>query len=139
MAGVVAVNKTRAVHLSDGNTRQFFEVATPDDVQWALDSGKVTNVRNSLGYTPLHFAAHFGSAAAVITLLDAGADIAARCECSMTPLHWAAPMDLKFQLMQNLIRSWAANLTDSFRTNSLLRYGVRNMTLAGIVERNHGL
>ena len=42
------------------------------------------------GFTPLHYAAIHGQAAAVDLLLRRGAPLEARDEVGMTPLHWAA-------------------------------------------------
>lgn len=63
--------------------------------------------RDSVGHTPLHWAAQYGSRATIQTLLDAGANVNAWGWYEETPLHSAAhwgrkPQGLKCLLMRVL-------------------------------------
>jgi hypothetical protein len=69
---------------------KWWETATASDVQAELDAGADITARDKDGYTPLRWAALFGTAEIVQLLITAGADITARTEGGATPLHWAA-------------------------------------------------
>ena len=68
----------------------WWPTATASDVQAELDAGADVNARTENGYTPLHWAAGWGTAETVQLLIAAGADVNARTENGYTPLHWAA-------------------------------------------------
>ena len=73
------------------NTLEFFEIATGSDVERCLARGYGADARDEeYGFTPLHWAAISGNAAAIEALLGAGAQVDARAEDGVTPLHWAA-------------------------------------------------
>ena len=48
------------------------------------------NARDNLGWTPLHFAAKYGTHDNIAALLSAGADVNARDITGLTALHFAA-------------------------------------------------
>ncbi len=94
-AATVAVALATPVHAqvecANWNTASFFEVAKVSDVTRCLrEEGAVPVARDSLGNTPLHSAAPWGTAETVTALLEAGADPHARNEGGYTPLHMAA-------------------------------------------------
>ena len=61
------------------------------DVVQALIAAKAdVNLKNTLGSTPLHFAAQEGCTETLEALIAAGADVNARNEDGNTPLHLAA-------------------------------------------------
>ena len=73
------------------NTSGFFRQAGEKDVARCLGGGSEPNARNRYGETPLHMAAKFGKAPAVIAALKkAGADLKAKDKKDRTPLHTAA-------------------------------------------------
>ena len=75
----------------DWNTPAFFQRATAADVSRCLAGGADLEARGENGVTPLHHAAAFSKAPAVVTaLLAAGADLEARAANGVTPLHVAA-------------------------------------------------
>ena len=78
------------VDCSDWNTAVFFEAAEVSDVTRCLQAGANLEARDGSGYTPLHWAAHFGNVEAVEALLAAGADPNAQDRGFFTPLHNAA-------------------------------------------------
>jgi ankyrin repeat protein len=83
---------------------------------------RVVGWRDSLGYTPLHWAAAVDDAAAVRLLLDAGADPNARDLRGRTPLHIAAMsrIDSGDVLIKTLLaRGAAADATDARGTTPL--------------------
>jgi ankyrin repeat protein len=59
-------------------------------IQGLLAAGADVMARNEYGYTPLHYAALYGTPAIIQALLAAGADVMARNELGWTPLHRAA-------------------------------------------------
>jgi ankyrin repeat protein len=62
-----------------------------DEVKLLLDHDADPNVRDHAGWTPLHFAAWFGSTSAVMqALLDHGAKINERNDRGITPLYFAS-------------------------------------------------
>lgn len=75
---------------SNWNTREYFEVATAQDVRACLNAGADLEARDEYGETPLHRAAWLGTTDTVNALIDGGADIEARTEYGETPLHQAA-------------------------------------------------
>ena len=93
-AATVAVALATPVHAqvdcADWNTAAFFEAAEVSDVTRCLREGAVPVARDSLGNTPLHSAAPWGTAETVTALLEAGADLEARNGIGSTPLHVAA-------------------------------------------------
>ncbi|SAY38943.1 ankyrin repeat domain-containing protein, partial [Candidatus Synechococcus spongiarum] len=75
----------------DWNTRDFFEMATEDDVSRCLNAGADIEARDELGWTPLHWAAHSSDSPAVVkALLDADANLEAKDELGWTPMNRAA-------------------------------------------------
>ena len=73
------------------NTSGFFKQAGEKDVARCLGGGSEPNARNRYGETPLHMAAKFGKAPAVIAALKkAGANLKAKDKKDRTPLHTAA-------------------------------------------------
>ena len=63
---------------------------TGADVERCLAQGYGADARDEDGWTPLHFAARSGDAAAIGALINADAQVDARTEGGFTPLHWAA-------------------------------------------------
>ncbi len=57
-------------------------------IQDILDVGCPINYGDHNGWTPLHFAAHYGNLRMAEFLISKGADIHARDEFGWTPLHW---------------------------------------------------
>ena len=82
------------------NTEVFFKEAITSDITRCLENGEDIHARNEGGDTPLHMAAHFGTAGTITALLEAGAEIEARIPTDIaygytyrngaTPLHFAA-------------------------------------------------
>ena len=72
------------------NTPGYFKSATSQDVQRCIDAGSDPNARNSIGFTPLHFASENDNLAAIDVLISARADANARSDGGQTPLHSAA-------------------------------------------------
>ena len=72
---VASEHRTTEVVCAGWNTEDFFRLAHTDDVQTCLASGMNVRIRDHNGWTPLHFAARYGSVKTVITLLEAGADV----------------------------------------------------------------
>lgn len=91
---------------ADWNTSDFFSDASAADVQRCLDAGADPN-RQDAGRTPLHTAASAGNAAAVRVLLAAGADVRARDNESLTPLHRAATTFRGVEIVQVLLDAGA--------------------------------
>lgn len=73
-------------------TAEFWESATPDEIEAALNVVSVT-ARDAQGYTALHRAARMGATENIVALLDAGADVHARTALGWTPVHSAALSD----------------------------------------------
>ena len=85
--------RLRAERVSCGkwNTSAFFKHAGAADVSRCLKSGGSPNARNRYDETPLHLAAKFSKAPAVVAALKkAGVDLNARDKKGRTPLHLAA-------------------------------------------------
>jgi ankyrin repeat protein len=62
----------------------------PDTIRDRLAAGVPVDLSEQRArYTPLHFAVDNGALEAAIALLDAGADIEARADRDITPLHLA--------------------------------------------------
>ena len=87
---ILSIFKSKAAKLNDAAKdgdiakieRLLNKGADPD--------GKKPKGETEGGFTPLHFAAVLGHADAIITLLNAGADLNARDQSGNTPLHGAA-------------------------------------------------
>lgn len=78
------------VNTTTGWFHPFFSIATVQDVTRCVATGADPNSRIAGGWTPLHFAAALNdSAALIVALLDAGADIHFKNESGETPLHMA--------------------------------------------------
>ena len=78
------------VNTTTGWFHPFFSIATVQDVTRCIATGANPNSRIAGGWTPLHFAAALSdSAALLVALLDAGADLHAENESGETPLHIA--------------------------------------------------
>ncbi len=85
------------------STSGFFKHAAEKDVSRCLEN-KDLHARNQYGETPLHMAAKFSKAPAVIaTLRKAGADLKARDEKGRTPLHTAAVFSEEPEVVTALI------------------------------------
>lgn len=78
-------------HCENWANRTFMAAATPEAVAACLAGGHRINARDDEGATPLHHAAATGDSAAVVLLLEAGADPSARNYRGETPLNaWSA-------------------------------------------------
>ena len=73
---------------------EFWKGAEPAQVAAQVDrciaDGANLAARAKVGWTPLHWAAWYGTPETVAALIDAGADLEARDENGETPLHHAA-------------------------------------------------
>ncbi len=75
----LSANLARAADCEKWNTREFFQIATTEDVMTCLSQKADPKARDENGATPLHFAALSNENPAMITaLIDAGADLNAR-------------------------------------------------------------
>ena len=93
---------------ADWNTEEFFSKAKKSDVIHCLAIGYDPEVRDSIGMTPLHFAAKHTSNPDVVTaLLEAGADISERSENGRTPLHFFASKNSNTEVITALLESGA--------------------------------
>ena len=73
------------------NTEEYFEAATPADVEGCLRAGSDPNARDERDQTPLHLAARSRAHSEIVTLLaTAGADPNAMDAEGMRPFHLAA-------------------------------------------------
>lgn len=79
-------------HVSRPNPFMAARADDVDGVRRALDAGWDVNAQDEAGFTPLHGAAAFGSAAAAELLIERGASFAAT-GYSGSPLHQAAAAD----------------------------------------------
>ena len=70
-------------------TEEFWESAPLVDVAGCLETGADVNARSSRGFTPLHYAAFYGSPEVVDLLLEAGAYVNAHAGGNSTPLNAA--------------------------------------------------
>ena len=69
---------------------EFWETATSQNVNEAMDSGADIHERDAKGWSALHHAiAYNGAPAVVALLLRKGANIEARTEQGVSPLHFA--------------------------------------------------
>ena len=113
------------VDCANWNTAAFFKVAKASDVTRCLKAGADPNVRSSIGFTPLHFAAALGSAEAVIPLVNRGADSEARAGNGATPLHFAAALGSAEAVTALLKVGAEPNVWDSNRETPLHRAASR--------------
>ena len=90
------------------NTSGFFKHADEKDVSRCLEGGAEPNARNKHDETPLHMAAKFSEASAVVfALKKGGADLKARDEKGRTPLHAAAVFGKSPAVVAALIKAGA--------------------------------
>ena len=71
----------------------WWKTATEVDVQAELDGGADVMARNEDGWTPLHWAARFGTSASVQALLAAGADAKVKNKEGKNPWDFAQKND----------------------------------------------
>lgn len=110
------------VHARDNILLQegFWRSATLEEVTAALARGADLEAVGSYNRTPLHFAAEFGTPAAVATLLELGANMEARNVFGMTVLHAAATG--RVGVVELLLdRGMAINATDKQEETPLFR------------------
>ena len=89
-----AALSTEAADCKDWNTKDFFKIATLDDVTRCLGAGADPNARLENRYTPLHEAVrHSENPAVIAALLDAGANPNARGTDGSSALHKAATLN----------------------------------------------
>jgi ankyrin repeat protein len=100
-------------------TGLFEAVRNGDDglVRTLIRSGADPNTRNSLGATPLMYAAAFASPDLVRLLLDSGADVNARSNSGATALMWATGNTSNVRLL--LERGAAVNAANKGGTTAL--------------------
>ena len=73
------------------STRDYFKVATLQDVNACLEAGSNPVIRDYWGFSPLHWAAAYNSDPAVVqALIDEGADPQAGNKADVLPIHMAA-------------------------------------------------
>ena len=126
------------VDCANWNTVAFFKAAKASDVTRCLKAGADPNVRSSVGFTPLHFAAALGSAEAVIPLVNRGADSEARAGNGATPLHFAAASG-SVEAVTALLKVGAdPNVWDSNRETPLHRAASRGSAEAVTALVNWG-
>ena len=83
-----------AVSCRGWDTKEYFKIATVDEVTACLDTGIDAQLKDESGVTPLHRAVRYSDKADVITaLFNAKVDKEARDNDDRTPLHWATHYD----------------------------------------------
>ena len=84
-----------AADCDEWNTRDYFSVATVQDVTACLQAGTAIGARDKDGNTPLHHAARRSRNPAIVqALLDAGADPKVRDNEGKTPWDYAKDREL---------------------------------------------
>ncbi len=86
IASSVAFADTTSVLLDRDKVRSM----SAEEYAAAVRSAPDVEVRDTLGNTPLHIAAMFGTPNNIAALVSAGADVEARGSFGNTPLHFAA-------------------------------------------------
>ena len=66
------------------------EKGNVEAIKQHLAAGTDVNVRDSIGETPLHYAARWGHKGIAELLIANGADVNAKHDYGYTPLHWTA-------------------------------------------------
>ena len=90
----------------------WWEKATPQEVETAINNGASVTERDENGMTPLMWAARFNQNPEVIeTLIKHGADIKERNEYGFTPLIYAAEYNENSEVIETLIKH-GANVTE---------------------------
>ena len=92
VAVVFAATSHAQVDCAGWNTAAFFRVAGTSDITRCLETGASPDLRDSSGFTPLHWAAALGRAEVVTALSEAGAVMEARAVADVTPLHLAVAL-----------------------------------------------
>ena len=83
-----------------------------------------SNVRNSLGETPLHEAVKFSQKEKVELLIAKGADIEAKDSLGMTPLRWAFTMGKNNEIIELLLAK-GANINARLKNGQTILHEVR--------------
>ena len=106
------------------NTREFFRVASVEDVTACLDAGSDVSARAEEGYTPLHHAAQASENPEVVdALLAAGADPDTRDQHGDTPLSLAAfDVSSRTAVVGSLLTAGANPRTRNERGRTALHY-----------------
>jgi ankyrin repeat protein len=85
---VLGHNNRTLLHTLSSMSREYLEI-----MQWLINHGADTNVRNKGSNTPLHSAAIYRQLEASRILLQHNADVGARDNSGQTPLHDASNFD----------------------------------------------
>ena len=128
LALTLLANTAQAQACANWNTREFFEKALPIDVAHCLERGADAAARDWLGNTPLHYAAEYSeNPEIIITLLDRGADVAARSEVGfLTPLHVAAEYSENPEIIITLLERGADVAARDTHGNTPLHFAAGN-------------
>jgi len=103
-----------------------------DAIKSYVERGKDPSVKDSYGYTPLHYAARGGFLKIVELLLSSGADVMATTKASMsTPLHRAATTK-HHNIVSLLLRHNADPCCQDIDGNTPLHIAVKNKRIENI-------
>ena len=103
------------------------------------EAGAALEVQADGGWTPLHWAAHQGHAAAVTALADAGASLEAQAHDKRTPLHWAAHQG-QTAAVRALVKAGASLAARADGNQTPLDMASNKESRQALIDaRNHGL
>lgn len=134
LAGCLSTNPQTPASRGAYQTTDFYnllQAGTPEQVQKEIDDGADVNAQeNTLGFTPLMWAAGFNPNPEMIAvLLKAGARINARAAGGMTPLMWAVARNRNPDVVTALLDAGADAKAKDGQGRTALDYARKNAGL----------
>ena len=110
-----------------------------EGIKQHIDAGVNVDLKDEIGFTPLHYVASIGQKEIAEYLIEKGADVNAKDKDGATPLHYAAPSTKSTTVVQLLLEKGAdVNAKNKDGATPLDKLAQNWMTPTGDILRKHG-